>query len=96
MNLVRHIGDETIQDLIDYIGEEPSQIERASWVTELGTWKPIAPGEIYIWKAVLFEPGIHNMVCYSFREPIGTWYGEVGLQLKIDQKDSRRDLANLY
>ena len=73
VNLARHTGDETIQDAIDDIGEEPSTGHHPSWMVELGTWKRIAPGESYTWKAVL-EPGIHTMVCARL-SPLGVWHG---------------------
>jgi len=72
-NLVRHTGVETIQDMIDYIGEEPSSsAHRPSWTRELGTWDLIGSGRVYTWQGVL-EPGIHTMVCDSPR--YGIWFG---------------------
>jgi len=35
VNLVRHIGDETIQDVIDIIGEEPSKAHAPSWTVDI-------------------------------------------------------------
>ncbi len=73
VNLVRHTGDETIQDMIDYIGEEPSTKHYPSWTQELGTWKSVPPGESLTWEGVL-EPGIYTMGCARL-EPLGGWYG---------------------
>lgn len=74
VNLVRHTGDETIQDAIDYIGEEPSTVHHASWTKELGTWTQVRRGESYTWEGVL-EPGIHHMVCASLTPSYGVWFG---------------------
>jgi hypothetical protein len=73
VNLLRHRGDYTIQDMIDFIGEEPSTLHHPYWSVELGTWKPIAPGESYAWKEIL-TPGIHTMVCARL-SPRGAWFG---------------------
>jgi hypothetical protein len=62
VGLVRHTGDETIQDMIDYIGEEPSTGISPSWVKLIPTWSPVHAGERYTWEGIL-EPGIHTMVC---------------------------------
>lgn len=62
VGLVRHTGDETIQDMIDYIGEEPSTGSSPSWAQWVPTWSPVDSGERYTWEGIL-EPGIHTMVC---------------------------------
>jgi hypothetical protein len=62
VGLMRHTGDETIQDMIDYIGEEPSIGTSAPWVRHIPTWRDIDPGESHTWEGIL-EPGIHTMVC---------------------------------
>ena len=72
VNVLRHTGDETIQDAIDHIGEEPSSKHHPSWSIELGTWKSLAGGMSLRWEGVL-EPGIHHMVCASFKQ--GVWFG---------------------
>lgn len=72
VNLVLHTGDETIQDMIDYIGEEPSSAHAPAWTRALGTWELIRSGVIYTWEGNL-ESGIHTMVCASPRD--GIWYG---------------------
>jgi hypothetical protein len=72
VNLMRLTGDKTTQDVIEYIGEEPSSAHAPSWTRPLGTWQVIASGKIYTWEGYL-EPGIHAMVCAS---PLyGIWYG---------------------
>ena len=73
VNLVRHTGDETIQDIIDYIGEEPTTKHHPSWTVELGTWRIIGPDETHRWEGEL-EPAIHHMVCARL-SPIGAWFG---------------------
>lgn len=74
MNLVRHTGDETIQDVIDIIGEEPSKAHAPSWTVDIqGVWKWVSAGESHTWEGVL-EPGIHHMVCARFT-PYGVWFG---------------------
>ena len=73
VNLLRHTGDETTQDMIDYIGEEPSTRHHPTWTDQLGTWTETAPGENYIWEGVL-EPGIHTIACARL-DPFGVWYG---------------------
>ncbi len=80
VNLVRHTGDETIQDAIDHIGEEPSSKHHPSWTIEIpGVWKRVPPGESYTWEGIL-EPGIHTMVCARLN-PFGVWFG-TGLTVK--------------
>ncbi len=73
VNLVMHTGDETIQDAIDYIGEEPTTKHAPSWTRDLGTWKTVLPGESFTWEGNL-EPGIYHMVCASLM-PFGVWFG---------------------
>ena len=74
VNLVRHTGDETIQDAIDYIGEEPTTRNAPSWTTDVrGVWRPVPAGESFRWEGDL-EPGIHVMVCARW-SPLGVWFG---------------------
>lgn len=63
-DFVRHIGAETIQDVIDHIGDEPSTVTRPSWAQTLGdiNQRRIPAGESLSWEREL-EPGIHHMVC---------------------------------
>ena len=73
-NLVRHTGDETIQDMKDIFVEEPSTAHHPAWTTEIkGVWKVIDAGESHTWEGVL-EPGIHTMVCARIT-PLGVWFG---------------------
>jgi hypothetical protein len=74
VDLVRHTGDETIQDMIDYIGEEPSTRPRAYWTRELRTYMKVYSGESLTWEGVL-EPGIHTMICAKFENDFGAWFG---------------------
>ena len=65
VNLLRHTGDETIQDMIDYIGPGPSRVPHPSWTFEVRprTWDlPVLPGQTVTWEGNL-EPGIYSMVC---------------------------------
>jgi len=72
VNMVRHTGDESIQDKIDYLGEEPSSKHHPNWSEEVGTWKLINSGMIHIWEGEL-DPGIHTVVCASPKH--GVWHG---------------------
>jgi len=74
VNLVRHTGEETIQDMIDIFREEPSTEQRPSWTIEIqGVWKSVSADESHTWEGVL-EPGIHTMVCARL-VPLGVWFG---------------------
>jgi hypothetical protein len=73
VNLLKHTGDETIQDMIEYIGEEPTTKHHPSWTRELGTWKPVLPGESYTWRGIL-ESGTHTIGCARLN-PLGVWFG---------------------
>jgi hypothetical protein len=73
VDLVRHTGDETIQDALDYLGEEPSKESRPTWARGLGTFDGIPAGENLRWEGVL-EPGIHHMVCVRIMRH-GVWFG---------------------
>jgi len=79
VNLVMHTGDETIQDAIDYIGEEPTTKHAPSWTRDLGTWKGVPPGERLTWEGDL-EPGIYHMVGARLT-PFGVWFG-IGLTVE--------------
>jgi len=72
VNLVRHRHDEPMQDMIDYLGEEPSSKHAPPWVTQLNIWHLTRYGEVHAWEGVL-EPGIHTMVCACGQ--LGIWYG---------------------
>ncbi len=74
LNFVRHTGDETIQDAIDYIGEEPSYLHHPNWSAEVwGVYGGTRAGETRIWEGDL-EPGIHHMVCQRFSDG-GVFFG---------------------
>ena len=79
--LVRHTGEETIQDAIDYIGEEPSSQsyhlvkgDTPTWVSPVqNLWRPVSSGESNTWEGDL-EQGIYHMICES-SGPSATWFG---------------------
>ena len=61
VNLARHKGDETIQDAIDHIGEEPSTMRAPNWTKDIrGVWHAVLSGKFHKWEGDL-EPGIHSM-----------------------------------
>jgi hypothetical protein len=66
----------TIQDVIDDIGPEPGTEEAPSWLSPLGTWRPVAPGTSYVWEEDL-RVGLYSMVCghYSVTWPFAIWFG---------------------
>ena len=73
VNLLRHTGDQTIQDAIDHIGEEPSQQRTPGWSDEYeGLASSVAPGT-YTWEGDLL-PGTHHMICAN-RNPLGVYFG---------------------
>lgn len=45
VNLLRHTGGETSQDVIDYLGEEPSSKKAPPWTVKYDTWQAKLPGE---------------------------------------------------
>lgn len=74
-NLLRHVGNETIQDMIDYIGPEPTTKHHPSWSQEiLGVWHSTPTGESFHWEGEL-EPGVHTMVCARLNLIPGAWFG---------------------
>jgi hypothetical protein len=63
----------TIQDLLDYVGEQPTIVVHPPWTTSLMPKAVIVrPGGSDIWKGIL-EPGIHAAVCAS--TDLGMWLG---------------------
>ena len=61
--LMRSVGDKTLQDFLDFYGEEPSTQAPPSWsFTIPGSWEKINAGEFHFWEGDL-EPGIHVFVC---------------------------------
>jgi hypothetical protein len=77
VNLMRHKGDETIQDMVDYVGPEPSTTHQPSWVSnpQPAPWDypAVFPGQTVNWEGNL-EPGTYTMVCALF-DPFGVWFG---------------------
>ena len=74
MNLVRHTGDETIQDMLDTFVDGYSEGHHPSWTVEVrGVWRRVNPGKSFTWEGVL-EPGIHTLVCARL-SPLGVWFG---------------------
>ncbi|MGD8753746.1 MAG: hypothetical protein PVG14_20115 [Anaerolineales bacterium] len=73
-NMIRLLEDKTLQDVVDYNGDEPSTKHRPSWSVEIpGVWKEIKSGDSHIWNGVL-EPGTHAIVCARIM-PFGVWLG---------------------
>ena len=72
VNLMRHQGEESIQDMIDYLGEEPSTKHTPTWAAALGPWVPVGSGERHTSEEIL-KSGIHTMVCADNR--YGWWLG---------------------
>ena len=78
VNLLRHTGSETSQDVIGYLGEEPSSKIASPWTIKDDTWQAILPGDEHTWMGDL-EPGNHHMVCARI-SPLGVWFG-TGLEV---------------
>ena len=79
VNLIRPKGEETIQDMIDYFGEEPSTLHAPYWTNSVaGVYGGTNAGESRIWEGEL-EPGLYSMVCVRFT-PFGVWVG-TGLEV---------------
>ncbi len=82
VNLMRHTGDETVQEMVDYLGPEPSEKHQPSWVRDLGTWEfpvwtedwPAFAGRTVRWEGDL-EPSIYTMICASVHPTYGVWFG---------------------
>jgi len=69
-NMIRLLEDKTFQDLIDYVGEEPSSKHAPSWSSGYpGVWKYVASR--HVWTGDL-ELGIHAVVCAG---RLGIWRG---------------------
>lgn len=73
-NLTMHLEGKTIQDMIDYIGEEPSSKRRPSWTRELGTMKAVNAGETFTWVGEL-EPGTYTLIGARLSNSLGVWFG---------------------
>jgi hypothetical protein len=73
VNFLALLDDKTIEDVIEYIGEEPSNNHHPSWSRELGTWRPIPAGGSQRWTRNL-DPGNYFMVC-AMLNPTAVWLG---------------------
>ena len=86
-NMIRILGDKTLQDVILRVGEEPLEHDAAHvwrwfaapwWFTIPGVDKrDLGPGESNFWEGVL-EPGIHALFCVrhpAWPEQFGVWLG---------------------
>jgi len=78
VNLLMLLDGKTIEDVIEYSGEEPTTKHHPPWSRELGTYKATAAGRNRHWKGEL-EPGEYFMVCAGFSS--GVWLG-TGLTVK--------------
>jgi len=73
-NMVRHTGDQTIQDMKDTFVDEPVTGHSPSWAIDIqGVWRGIPSGDRYVWEGDL-QPGIHTLVCARMTPP-GVWFG---------------------
>jgi hypothetical protein len=76
VNLMRHKGDETVQDMVDHLGPDPSAKHQPSWVSnpQPAPWdNPVFPGQTVNWEGNL-EPGTYTMICAQLY-PFGVWFG---------------------
>ncbi len=69
--LVKLTGDKTIQDLIEYNGEEPSTKHAPFWTQTIFAYQVVPEGGSNIWKGLL-EGGTYAMLCFSVT-PHGAW-----------------------
>ncbi|HSG18955.1 MAG TPA: hypothetical protein VLE70_21865 [Anaerolineae bacterium] len=78
-NLIRLLEDKTLEDLIHWIGEEPSQQHQPPWSESIpGSWKEILADESRFWEGDV-EPGIHALFCVktpAWPESISVWFGK--------------------
>jgi hypothetical protein len=73
-NMVRHTGDQTIQDMKDTFVDEPITGHSPSWAVDIqGVWRGIPAGERYVWEGDL-QLGIHTLICARMTPP-GVWFG---------------------
>lgn len=73
VNFLMLLEGKTVEDVIEYTGEEPTTKHHPSWSRELGTWMPIVAGKSQHWEGEL-EPGDYFMVCARL-SPLGVWLG---------------------
>ena len=75
VNLMKHTGDETIQDMIDYLGPDPATRHQPSWVRDLGTWSYSAFADSPVhWEGNL-EAGTYTLVCATSIPTFAVWFG---------------------
>ncbi len=67
-----HTGGETVQDMIDFLREEPSERRRPSWARLINV-KSAPAGESYIWKGFL-EANVYTILC-GWNDPHWLWFG---------------------
>jgi hypothetical protein len=73
-NMIRLLEDKTLQDVIEYNGEEPTTKHHPSWSVEVpGVYNKVESGGRHVWHGNL-EPGIHAVVCVR-TVPLGVWLG---------------------
>jgi hypothetical protein len=72
-DLAIHRGDETIQDAIDYVGEEPSTVYRPTWAFGLGIYQAVSAGES-LHRELDLKSGTYQMVCINM-DPHLVWFG---------------------
>jgi hypothetical protein len=76
VEIVWHTGDETAQDVSDYLRLVPSGKHRPYWSEAVpGSYKTIPPGETFV-RELEFEPAIHHIVC-GMSDPNRVWLGSV-------------------
>ena len=76
VNLMRHTGDETVQNMVDYLGREPSTRHQPDWVFNPAPqpwWTPVRPGQPVNWEGNL-KSGTYTMIC-ALLDPFGVWFG---------------------
>lgn len=78
MDLVKLIGDKTIQDLIDDIKERATGTA-PSWVNPWGMWRTVQPGETRSHRGEL-QPGIYGVVCGRVAPHLVFFGGELSVE----------------
>jgi hypothetical protein len=73
VNMLRHKQGKTIEDMMALFADGVSTAHHPAWTEEVGTWEPIEPGMIQVWRGEL-RPGIHTLVCASLC-PWLVWFG---------------------
>lgn len=78
MNFMWHSSGKSVQDMIDYLGDDPSTIHKPDWVQDLYTWERVLPGNSITLNLDL-EEGIYTILC-ARRIPFAVWFG-TGLEV---------------